>query len=162
MSRRKLLLVVGLLAAVAVWYYFRPDRAFTSQEVSEPTPAPGATVLLEGEFRPRAHDGRGRARVLALPDGRRVLRLEDFATLNGPDLQVYLLGSAAAEGRADLARHGYRSLGALKGNIGPQNYDIPADADLARYRAVAVWCRRFGVNFTTAELAAPAAAVPGS
>ena len=28
----------------------------------------------------------------------------------------------------------------------------PADVDLAKYRAVTIWCRRFGVNFATAPL----------
>ena len=35
-----------------------------------------------------------------------------------------------------------------------QNYDLPADLDLAKYRAVTIWCQRFGVNFGTAPLAA--------
>jgi hypothetical protein len=43
-------------------------------------------------------------------------------------------------------------LGKLKGNQGDQNYDIPADLELDKYRAVTIWCRRFGVNFGTAPL----------
>jgi hypothetical protein len=38
----------------------------------------------------------------------------------------------------------------MKGNMGDQNYDLPADLDLNKYRAVTIWCRRFGVNFATA------------
>jgi hypothetical protein len=45
----------------------------------------------------------------------------------------------------------------MKGNIGDQNYDVPADVDLTRYRAVTIWCRRFGVNFGTAPLGEAAA-----
>ncbi|HEX9264600.1 MAG TPA: DM13 domain-containing protein [Candidatus Binatia bacterium] len=44
-------------------------------------------------------------------------------------------------------------LGSIKGNIGDQNYDLPAGVDLSKYRAVTVWCKRFGVNFATAPLA---------
>ena len=40
----------------------------------------------------------------------------------------------------------------MKANIGSQNYEIPEDLDLDRYRAVSIWCRRFGVNFGTAPL----------
>lgn len=54
----------------------------------------------------------------------------------------------------DLETVGFLPLGPLKGNIGPQNYVIPEDVQLASYHAVAVWCRRFDVNFTTAALAA--------
>jgi hypothetical protein len=153
MSRRRLLGFAAAVALLVAWYLFRPERAIVDRHVNEAAPEAGAT-LLSGQFQPRAHEGKGTASVIALADGRRVLRLEDFATLNGPDLQVYLLGSAGAEGRADLARAGFLSLGALKGNVGPQNYEVPVGADLSRYEAVAVWCRRFGVNFTTARLAA--------
>lgn len=154
MTRRRLLAAAAAAGLFAGWYFFRPDRAFTSRTVEEPAP-PEATAVLAGRFEPRAHEGRGRAIVLELSDGRRQLRFEDFATLDGPDLQVYLLANPNATGRDGLAA-GYLALGALKGNVGPQNYDIPASADLSRYTAVAVWCRRFGVNFTTAALRAAA------
>ena len=108
-----------------------------------------------GSFVPRAHNGRGRVEVLELPGGQRMLRLSDLETQDGPDLAVYLLGSADAVSRQDLAETVYLSLGPLRGNIGAQNYPIPAGADISQYHAVAVWCRRFGVNFTTAPLAAP-------
>jgi hypothetical protein len=42
----------------------------------------------------------------------------------------------------------------MKGNIGDQNYDVPADADLQKYAAVTIWCARFSVNFGTAPLVA--------
>ena len=50
---------------------------------------------------------------------------------------------------------GYVEVGKLKGNVGDQNYDVPEDVDLAKYRAVTIWCNRFGVNFGTAPLARP-------
>ncbi len=84
-----------------------------------------------------------------LTDGgtRRVLRLEeDFVTDNGPDLNVYL--TSAADGFGDE----YVDLGDLKGNIGSQNYEIPADVDLDLYDTVVIWCVRFGVGFGSAEL----------
>ncbi len=153
--RRPVLFAAALVVAVVAWYVFRPERAFLDTRVSEAAPADSATVLLRGVFAPRAHEGRGLAEVLQLADGRLILRFTAFETLNGPDLQVYLLGSADAAGRGDLDAHGFLSLGALKGNAGDQNYEIPAGADLSQYGAVSVWCRRFGVNFTTAQLAPP-------
>ena len=45
-------------------------------------------------------------------------------------------------------------LGDLKGNIGPQNYEIPEGVDLSRYKTVVIWCVRFGVAFGAAELMA--------
>jgi hypothetical protein len=43
----------------------------------------------------------------------------------------------------------------MKGNEGDQNYDVPADLDLQKFRAVTLWCRRFSVNFATAPLTGP-------
>jgi len=52
--------------------------------------------------------------------------------------------------------HGYDQdfvdLGTLKGNVGNQNYLIPADVDLDRYSTAVVWCRRFEVGFAAAVL----------
>ena len=44
-------------------------------------------------------------------------------------------------------------LGALKGNVGNQNYDIPADVDLSEYRSVVIYCVPFHVVFSTAAFA---------
>ncbi len=43
-------------------------------------------------------------------------------------------------------------LGALKGNQGDQNYDLPATADLNQYQAVAIYCERFHAIFGVARL----------
>ena len=40
----------------------------------------------------------------------------------------------------------------MKGNIGAQNYEVPAGTDLGRYRTVVIWCVRFSVAFGAAEL----------
>ncbi|MBI2072514.1 MAG: DM13 domain-containing protein [Gemmatimonadetes bacterium] len=154
-KRLLLLSLVGVLLLAGGWW-FRPERAFIDHSVAEPVPAGTASVLLVGQFESRAHESRGRVYVLDLGAEGRVLRFDDFETLNGPDLQVYLLGSAATSGRDDLETFGYVSLGALKGNLGPQNYRIPDGVELSRYPAVSVWCRRFGVNFATAILVSPA------
>ena len=54
--------------------------------------------------------------------------------------------------RRTLRRLLPRAPGALKGNVGDQNYDLPAGVDLTVYRSVTIWCRRFSVNFGTAPL----------
>jgi hypothetical protein len=154
-SLRRIAAAAALLAMIGGWYFFRPERAFIDRRVDEPAPATVERVLLTGLFEPRAHEGRGRVDVLDLGTGQRVLRFSDFETSDGPDLQVYLLGAADAANTDDVDRAGFVTLGALKGNVGPQNYAIPADTDLKKYRAVSVWCRRFGVNFTTATLGRP-------
>ena len=87
-----------------------------------------------------------------LASGRRVLRLTEFSTSHGPDVRVILVAANDAGDDGAVTQAGYVELGKLKGTQGDQNYDIPADLDLGKYRAVTIWCHRFSVNFATAPL----------
>jgi len=110
------------------------------------------TLLFQGRFHGVSHETKGVAALYQLPDGKRVLRFTEFETSNGPDVQVYLVAAADASDNETVTKAGFIHLGALKGTIGDQNYDVPADVDLNTYQAVTIWCRRFGVNFGTAPL----------
>jgi hypothetical protein len=119
--------------------------------VAEALPAATSRTLSEGAFRSYEHTSAGRARVIALADGRRYVRFERFETSNGPALKVYL-SAAPASGPSGSFDDRFVDLGDLKGNIGSQNYAIPGDVDLASYRSVVVWCKRFSVPFAAASL----------
>ena len=110
------------------------------------TVAPQPVVEASGSFVSRNHPTRGNAIVLGQGTGQRFLRLEQFATDNGPDLKVYLVNSSAG-GVTD-----YVSLGALKGNIGDQNYELPVGLDLQVYDTVLIYCERFASAFGEALL----------
>jgi hypothetical protein len=114
----------------------------------------GATVLARGEFHKAEKAGKGTATVYQLADGKRVLRLSNFETDNGPDLHVRLIAADDAKDTASVAKTDYVELGKLKGNKGAQNYELPAKVDLGKYRVVSIWCNRFSVNFAAAPLAA--------
>ena len=109
-------------------------------------------ALLSGHFHDVAHEGTGVATVYQLPDGSRTLRLTQFRTSNGPDLRVYLVAAADAPDSATVTDVDVVDLGALKGNTGNQNYDLPEGIDFGKYRSVSIWCKRFSVNFATAPL----------
>jgi hypothetical protein len=81
------------------------------------------------------------------------VRLEDFRTENGPDLLVYL-SSASADAEGTEYTEDFVDLGALKGNIGNQNYLVPDGTKLSKYQSVVIWCRRFKVAFGSAPLQA--------
>ena len=83
-----------------------------------------------------------------------MLRLSGFAVDNGPDLHVRLIAADDAKDTASVAKTDHVELGKLKGNKGDQNYDVPASADLGKYRVVSIWCNRFSVNFAAASLTA--------
>ena len=112
-------------------------------------------MLAEGSFISHEHATTGTVRILELPDGSRVLRIEGLDTSDGPDLKVWLSDQPVidgVDGWGVFDDGAYVSLGDLKGNRGNQNYPIPADVDLADYTAVSIWCERFAVSFGAAEL----------
>jgi len=113
-----------------------------------PDGAPRNVLVAQGSFEPVAHSARGRAQVIRTPRGR-VLTLTDFDVSNGPDLRVYVVtGPARSESDVDE----FEDLGALKGNKGNQQYDVPKSIDFDRVHTVVIWCRAFSVNFARAAL----------
>ena len=92
----------------------------------------------------------GQLRIVELPDGTRIVRFEDFATDNGPDLLVYL-STGEADGSTGFTDD-FVDLGVLHGNIGDQNYEVPDDVDLDRYTSAVIYCKRFSAPFGAAEI----------
>src|SRR6516164_11721704 len=114
----------------------------------------GVKTLETGTFHGQVHQTSGRATIYQEADGRLVLRLTNFKTSNGPDVHVVLIAAKDAEDDANFLKNSTEKLelGALKGNEGDQNYDIPAGTDLEKFRAVSIYCERFNANFGTAPL----------
>ncbi|HSE80729.1 MAG TPA: DM13 domain-containing protein, partial [Gaiellaceae bacterium] len=104
-------------------------------------------ALGHGGFESAAHDTSGRATLIRLAEGGRVLTLTDFETDPGPDLRVYLVTGDTDE-LGDVV-----DLGALRGNRGNQQYELEGSVDAERYRTVVIWCRAFSVAFGSARLA---------
>jgi hypothetical protein len=144
-------------AGVAI-YWFEPWKLFVDARVDEAMPAAkeaGVRVLGAGPFRSLEHATAGEAQLLELADGSRVLRLEDLATSNGPELWVMLSATPASEDGWSAYDDGeHLLLEPLRGNIGDQNYAIPKDVDLSAYASAVVWCKRFSVGFGAAPIAA--------
>lgn len=116
------------------------NAATESAAAAAPAAEPAPTSFTSGE-----HTTTGTVRRLTV-DGKTVLRFEELSTSNGPDVHVYL--SPGADGFAD----GAINISTLKGNKGNQNYEIPDDVDLSKYRSVVIWCKRFSVAFGQAPL----------
>ncbi len=125
---------------------------------SSTTTAPGgsgtALVLSKGTFQDadRFHQGSGEATIYRGPDGSHLLRLENFKVTNGPELHVILSPNPAPESREDGHQPGYLDLGSLKGNVGNQNYEIPANVDVSALSSVVIYCSPFHVVFSIAPL----------
>ena len=100
-------------------------------------------IIARGVFQERAHDVDGTALLIETPMGK-VLRFEDFETVNGPELHIYL--------STDLSNKDVIDLGKIKATKGNVNYDLPRDVDVTTYNNVLIWSKPFEVLFSYAEL----------
>ncbi len=91
------------------------------------------------------HKGSGAVRIIKTESGD-VVRYENFKTINGPDLYVYLA--------KDLDAKEFVNLGTLKATEGNVNYEIPKGTNIDEYRYVLVWCKQFSVLFNYVDLSA--------
>ena len=115
--------------------------------------AGSAQMIASGAFYNVVHEGKGKATIFKLAtDARYVLRLEDFQVLNGPDLHVWLVPVDPVPNSVGTEIAGYIDLGKLKGNVGNQNYDLPANLDVKAIKSVVIWCQPFRVPFIAASL----------
>ena len=152
----KVAIPVAAVAVFFAWYAFRPERLVVNRRVAEafPTAQSGSLPqpLVSGQFYSILHPTAGTATIYQMGDGSRVLRLTSFSTSNGPDVHVYMVAADDAKDAATVQQAGFVDLGVIKGNVGDQNYTLGSDLDLAKYRAVSIWCKRFSVNFGAAAL----------
>lgn len=128
----------------------------TLEKINETTDSP--IVVAQGKFITHEHSTTGAVKILRYVDGTRILRIEDLNTSNGPKLEVWLTDAPVIEGLDGWRVFDdgkYINLGALKGNIGSQNYVIPASVNLDDFSSISIWCERFSVSFGAAALSTP-------
>ncbi len=128
------------------------DMSKQMEEMNSTTPPPvdeGMPETADSESKTfpvmgtSGHPASGTVRVLHTTSGA-VIRYENFSTINGPNLNVYL--------SADLRANDYIDLGPIKGTQGNINYEIPEGTDLDKYRYVMYWCVPFRVLFNYADI----------
>ncbi|MCL1601323.1 MAG: DM13 domain-containing protein [Actinomycetia bacterium] len=132
------------------------DSTAPSESSTTTAPAPTTTqpsvplAISTGAFFGIDHAASGTATVYE-QDGAYVLRFEDDTDIqNGPDLYIWLLEDDEYSGGEPSE---YIDLGKIKGNVGGQNYELPAEFDPDVHKSVLVWCLRFSVPFAAAPLA---------
>ena len=107
---------------------------------TEVTDIPSVTFPVAGTA---GHSASGSVSILETTTGT-VIRYEDFSTINGPKLNVYLA--------KDLKAQEYIDLGPIKGTHGNINYSVPDGIDVSEYKYVMYWCVPFRVLFNYAEI----------
>ena len=163
--------VVIIIAALA-WYLGSPLFIRTTVNEAFPTSAPAAAIaapatatgaitaaLPSPAASPRTiasgtlgyvdglHHGTGSTLLIRTGDAV-VLRFENVAITNAPDVHVYLSRETGGKWSETTSLY----VGPLKATNGSFNYSLPADADLSAYKSVVVWCRQFAVLVTWADL----------
>ncbi len=146
---------LGFVTGNAFWYLASP--LWIDREVSETLNlTPQAVTLATGEFLgvDNVHQGKGQVNAIST-NQQTILRFTEFDVTNGPDLYVWLVKSGDLKASGDVTQSEWLELGLLKGNVGDQNYELPAGTNIEDYGAVAIWCKQFGVLFASANLSAP-------
>ncbi len=141
------------MAAQLLQAAISPDKVVSEAEQAIPVMA-NEVVAARGEFavvNTAMHKIAGTYILYQLPDNRRILRMEDFTVTNGPDLRVVLARAASPKTSAEVGSD-YIDLGALQGNVGSQNYAVPAEVDLEAYQSVVIYSPQWGVVFGSAPL----------
>lgn len=130
------------------------ERTSTNEEIDMETEVVISTPTAEeSESRPEikkaaivgtaGHEASGTVSILDTVEGQ-VVRYENFHTVNGPDIFVYL--------SKDLEATEFVDLGKVKATNGNINYSVPDGVDAKDYKYAMVWCKAFGVLFNYAEI----------
>ena len=159
---KKILLPILMLAVAGIaWYGLSPllknkevndtvptldDQREKNAENAESAVDPSPVVNLSKPITitdTPLHPASGQVRIVET-GRKKILRYEDYKTINGPDVRVYLA--------TDINATEFVDLGPIKGTEGNINYDIPEGTDLEKYHWALTWCEDFNVLFNSADL----------
>jgi hypothetical protein len=94
------------------------------------------------------HWGKGKVSVYQ----RAVFLEPDFEVGPGPAYHVYLVPKPSIRSSSDMKDVMYVDLGRLRSFKGSQRYQIPDGVNLKDYPSVIIWCERFSVLISPADL----------
>jgi hypothetical protein len=129
-------------------YVFPPPAAAEQLSDSERTRLVASGTFIHANPSDPIHYGTGRVSVYE----RTVFLEADFEVGPGPAFQVSLVPKASIRSSSDMKDVMFVDLGGLRAFKGSQRYPIPAGVDLKRYQSVIIWCERFGVLISPADL----------
>jgi len=158
--------ILGTGFGVALGFFFFPfvfpppaameqltqaDVAGSSSNVSSKQAAAAAVAtgtFIHANPSDPVHWGRGRVSVYE----RTVFLEPDFEVGPGPAFHVYLVPKANIRDATAVKDAMFIDLGGLRAFKGSQRYPIPAGVDLKNYTSVVIWCERFSVLISPADL----------
>ena len=123
-----------------------PWKATIEQQVDtpliEPAPAGLASAKVIGTAKVYNVDreGEGTARIYELPNGTRMIRLEDFFVSINSDLELRLSELPNPRTTDDAVKAPWKLVAPLKATVGTMNYEVPRDIDVSKYQSIVIWC----------------------
>lgn len=143
--KKKLLYFVGALVLVAIlaFAYYAISPLFRNIKADDAAPSSGVQSRSAQVIGTTGHPASGTVRIVEA-EGKAYVRYENFKTINGPDIYVYL--------SKDLDANEYVNLGRVRATEGNINYEIPVGTNVADYKYVLTWCKQFGVLFNSADI----------
>ena len=145
--------VLGTGFGVAVGFFVFPYVFPPPSAADQLTDVERSALVATGTFihanpNDPVHYGKGRVSVYE----HTVFLESDFEVGPGPAFHVYLVPKAPIRFSSDLKDVMFVDLGGLRSFKGSQRYSIPPGVDLKQYQSVIIWCERFGVLISPADL----------
>jgi hypothetical protein len=145
--------IFGTAFGVALGFFLFPFVFPPPVAMEELTDAERTRVVAEGTFihadpADPIHYGRGDLTVYE----RTVFLHDNFEVGPGPAFHVYLVPKASIRRSSDVQGTMLVDLGGLRSFKGSQKYAIPTGVELAKYPSLVIWCERFEVLISPADL----------
>jgi hypothetical protein len=129
-------------------YVFPRPPAFEQLTEADRSPLYATGTFIHANPSDPVHHGKGKVSVY-----KRTVFLEpDFEVGPGPAFHFYLVPKANIRDAAAVKDAMFVDLGGLRAFKGSQRYPVPAGVDLKNYASVVIWCERFSVLISPADL----------
>jgi hypothetical protein len=121
-------------------------KATVEQQIDDPLVEPVPAGLASARMIGTAavynvdREGQGTARIYELPNGTRMIRLEDFFVSINSDLELRLSEAPNPRTTDEAVKASWKLVAPLKATVGSMNYEIPADVDVSKYQSIVIWC----------------------
>jgi hypothetical protein len=145
--------ILGSAAGLALGFFlfpfvFPPPEATDTLTVAERSPVIAKGTFIHATPSDPIHYGKGGVTVYE----RTVFLEPDFEVGPGPAFHVYLVPKAGIRASSDVPNTMFVDLGRLRSFKGSQKYAVPGGLDLSKYQTVVIWCERFSVLISPADL----------
>ena len=145
--------VLGTGFGVALGFFLFPFVFPPPPAAEQLTQADRSGLVASGTFihanpSDPIHYGKGGVRMYE----KTVFLEPDFEVGPGPAFHVLLVPKTGIRDSGEVKEAMYVDLGGLRAFKGSQRYAIPAGVDLSKYPSVVIWCERFSVLISPADL----------